>query len=81
LNSKSRHFSGYTTFILVSFGESRLLVLWCTDGKCGLVDSDEVGGRSRRPGVEDQGWSSTGRVLGGQMIGRSDDAMCGLHQA
>jgi hypothetical protein len=38
-------------------------------------------GRSRRPGAEDQRWSSTGRVLGGQTIGRSGDTMCGLYRA
>jgi hypothetical protein len=37
--------------------------------------------RSRRLGVEDRGWSSTGRVLSGQTIERSGDAMCGLHHA
>jgi hypothetical protein len=44
-----------------------------------MVSSDEDLGRSRIPGVEDRGWSSTGRVLSGQTIGRSDDAVCGLH--
>jgi hypothetical protein len=38
-------------------------------------------GRSRRPGAKDQGWSSTGRVLSGRMIGRLGDAVCGLHRA
>jgi hypothetical protein len=46
-----------------------------------MAGSDEDHGRSRRPDVEDQGWSSTGRVLGGRMIGRSGDAVCGLHCA
>jgi hypothetical protein len=45
------------TFILVSFGESRLLVSCCAGGRCGMVGSDEDHGRSRRPGVEDRGWS------------------------
>ncbi len=31
--------------------------------------------------VQRTGDGRTGRVLGGQMIGRSDDAMCGLHRA
>jgi hypothetical protein len=35
----------------------------------------------RRLDAEDRGWSSTGRVLGGQTIGRSGDAGCGLHRA
>jgi hypothetical protein len=46
-----------------------------------MVASDEDLGKSRRPGAEDQGWSSTGRVLSGRMIERSGDAMCGLHHA
>jgi hypothetical protein len=46
-----------------------------------MADSGEDLGRSRRPGAEDRGRSSTGRVLGGQMIGRSGDAVCGLYRA
>jgi hypothetical protein len=46
-----------------------------------MVDSDEGLGKSRRPGAEDRGWSSIGRILGGQTIGRSSDATCGLHHA
>jgi hypothetical protein len=46
-----------------------------------MVGSDEDRGRSRRLGVEDQGWSSTGRVLSGQMIERPGDAVCSLHHA
>jgi hypothetical protein len=42
-----------------------LLVPWCVGGRCSMACSDEDRGRSRRPGVEDRGWSSTGRVLGG----------------
>jgi hypothetical protein len=45
------------SFILVSFEESRLLVSWCAGGRCGMACSDEEHGRSRRPGVEDRGWS------------------------
>jgi hypothetical protein len=52
-------------------GESYLLVSWCAGDRCGMTDSDEDHGRSRRPDVEDRGWSSTGRVLGGRMIERS----------
>jgi hypothetical protein len=44
-----------------------------------MAGSDEDLGRSRRPGVEDRGWSSTGRVLCGWTIRRSGDAVCGLH--
>jgi hypothetical protein len=46
-----------------------------------MADSDEDLGRSRRPGVEDRGWSSTGRILDGRTIGRSGDTVCGLHRA
>jgi hypothetical protein len=34
-----------------------LLVLWCAGGRCGMVDSDEDHGRSRRPSAENRGWS------------------------
>jgi hypothetical protein len=47
----------YFSFIFVSFGEPRLLVSWCAGGRCGMACSDEDHGRSRRPGVEDRGWS------------------------
>jgi hypothetical protein len=47
----------YFYFIFVSFGESRLLVSWYAGGKCSMTCSDEDHGRSRRPGVEDRGWS------------------------
>jgi hypothetical protein len=46
-----------------------------------MAGSNKDRGRSRRPGAEDRGCSSTGRVLGGQMIKRSGDAMCCLHRA
>jgi hypothetical protein len=45
-----------------------------------MADNDEDWGRSRRLGAEDWEWSSTGRVLGGQTIERSGDAVCGLHR-
>jgi hypothetical protein len=45
------------SLIFVSFGESRLLVSWCADGRCGKACSDEDRGGSRRPGAEDRGWS------------------------
>jgi hypothetical protein len=44
-----------------------------------MTGSDEDRGKSRRPGAEDWRWSSTGRVLGGRTIERSDDVVCGLH--
>jgi hypothetical protein len=46
-----------------------------------MTDSDEDRGRSRRLDVEDRGLSNTGRVLGGRMIERLGDAVCGLHRA
>jgi hypothetical protein len=38
-------------------GESCLLVSWCAGDKCGMVGSDKDHGKSRKPGVEDWGWS------------------------
>jgi hypothetical protein len=67
--------------LYILFGESRLLVSWCVSDRCDMADSDEDCGRSRRPGAEDKGWSSTGRVLDGRTIERSGDAMCGLRRA
>jgi hypothetical protein len=40
-----------------SFGESCLLVSWCVGDRCGIVCSDVDHGRSRRPSLEDRGWS------------------------
>jgi hypothetical protein len=45
-----------------------------------MAGSDEDHGRSRRPGANDLGWSSTGQVPSGQTIGRSGDVVCGLHR-
>jgi hypothetical protein len=55
-----------------------LLVSWCAGDKCGMACHDEDHGRSRRPGVEDRGWShrSGTRCL---VIERSVGAVCGLH--
>jgi hypothetical protein len=69
------------TFIFGSCGESHLLVLWCAGGRCDMGGSDKDHGRSRRPDVEDGGWSSTSQVLNGWTIGRSGDVVCGLHCA
>jgi hypothetical protein len=68
-------------YYLCSYGESCLLVLWCAGGRCDIVNSDEDRNKSMRPGAEDWGWSSTGRVLGGRAIGRSSDTVCDLHRA
>jgi hypothetical protein len=65
-------------FIVV--GESCLLVSWCAADRCDITYSDKDCGR-RRPGAEDRKWSSTCRILGGQMIERPDDAVCGLYRA
>jgi hypothetical protein len=46
-----------------------------------MAGSDEDHDRSRRPGADDRGWSSTGWVLGGRIIERSGDVVCGLHCA
>jgi hypothetical protein len=46
-----------------------------------MAGSNENRGKSRRPGAEDRGWSSTGRVLAGQVIGRSREVVCGLYDA
>jgi hypothetical protein len=56
-----------------------LLVSWCVGDRFGMAGRDDDHGRSMRPGVEDRGWSSTGRVLCGRMIERSSDTVCGLH--
>jgi hypothetical protein len=45
------------SFIFISFGESRLFVSWCAGGRCDITCNDKDRGRSRRPGVEDRGWS------------------------
>jgi hypothetical protein len=45
--------------------ESRLLVSLYVGDRCDLVGSDEDLGRSMRAGADNQGWSSTGRILGG----------------
>jgi hypothetical protein len=58
-----------------------LLVSWCVYDRCGMTGSDEDRDRSRRPGADDRKWSSTGRVLGGLIIGRSSDIMCGLYHS
>jgi hypothetical protein len=53
---KSRTFPWFYPTIFCSCGESRLLVSWCVDGRCGMTGSDEDRGRSRRPGAEDRRW-------------------------
>ncbi len=62
-------------------GDSCFLVSWCAGDGRDMAGSVDDHGRSRRPGAEDWGWSSTGRVLGGRAIEWSGGAMCGLHHA
>jgi hypothetical protein len=66
---------------ICSCGESRLLVSWCADGMCDMAGSDVDHDKSRRHGAEDLGWSSTDRILGGQAIRKSADAVYGLYRA
>jgi hypothetical protein len=80
LNLNPRNFGG-STLLSVSCGETRLLVSRCVGDRCGMAGSDEDRDMSRRLGVEDRGWSSTGRVLGGRTIERSGDGVCGLQHA
>jgi hypothetical protein len=58
-----------------------LHVSWCAGDMHDMVGSDEDLGRSRRPSAEDQGWPSTGPILGRRTIEMSGDAVCGLHHA
>jgi hypothetical protein len=45
-----------------------------------MAGSDEDHSRSKRPGAEEWGWSSTCQLLGGRAIRRSSDIVCGLHR-
>jgi hypothetical protein len=56
-----------------------LLVSWCAGDRCDMVSSDEDHGRSRRPGVDECGWSSTGQVLSDRTVERSGDNVYGLY--
>jgi hypothetical protein len=58
-----------------------LFVLWYVGDMCDMAYSDKDHIRSRRPGAEDRGWSSIGRILGGRTVERSGDIVCGLHSA
>jgi hypothetical protein len=64
----------------IKCGELHLLVSWCVGDRCDMACSDKDHGMSRRPGAEDRGWSSIGRILGGRVIRKSGDAVCGLHR-
>jgi hypothetical protein len=58
-----------------------LLVSWCAGDMCNMAGSDKNRGKSRRPGTEDRGWSSTGRILGDRTIERSGDTVYDLYRA
>jgi hypothetical protein len=58
-----------------------LLLSLCTGSRCDMAGSHEDRGRSRRPGAENQGWSSIGRVLGGRIVERAGDVVCSLQRA
>jgi hypothetical protein len=62
-------------------GESCLLVSWCACDRGDMASSDNDHGKSRRPGAENQGWSSASRVLGGWTIERLGDTVCSLYHA
>jgi hypothetical protein len=79
LNLNLVHFGSFT-FILVLCEESCLLVTWCAGSRCDMMDNNEDLGKSRRPGAEDRGWSSIGRVVGGRPIGNLGDIVCGLYR-
>jgi hypothetical protein len=66
---------------ICSCGESHLLVTCCACDRCDMAGSDEDCGRSRRPGAEDRGWSSTGQVVGGRTIEMLGDVVWGLYRA
>jgi hypothetical protein len=78
---KTGTFRWFYYYLLISCGESRLLVSWCAGDRCDMMDSDEDRGRSRRLDAEDMRWSSTDRVFDGRMIGRLGDIVHDLHHA
>jgi hypothetical protein len=77
---ESRKFWWFYHYPIILCGESYLLVSWCACDIYDMVGSDEDRGRSRRPSVKNQRWSSTSWVLGDRMIDRSDDVVCGPHR-
>jgi hypothetical protein len=71
----------YISVILPLFLFVRRIMFACLMVCRWQTGSDEDLGTSRRPGAEDQRWSSIDRVLGGRTIGKLGDAVCGLHRA
>jgi hypothetical protein len=61
--------------------ENRICLPRGVGDRCDMGGSDEDRGRTKIPGAEDRGWSSTGRVLSGWMIERSGDVVYSLHRA
>jgi hypothetical protein len=78
---KSGTFQLFYLYLCFLFEESYLFISLCAGGRCGMTDSNEDHGRSRRLSAEDRWWSSTDRILGGQMIERSGDTVCSLYHA
>jgi hypothetical protein len=66
------------SFIFISFGETCLLVSLCAGGRCGIACSDEDHDRSRRPDVEDWGWS---HMLGTRWPGDREVGWCRVRSA
>jgi hypothetical protein len=66
------------SFILVSFGESCLLVSWCAGAVWCAVTRTMAGVGDL---VQRTGDGHTGRILDGRTVERSDDVVCGLHLA
>jgi hypothetical protein len=74
------HFGWTNPDLVIWCGETFLLVSWCVCGKCDIAGNDEDRGKSRRLGVEDQGWSGTSQVLSCWTIRRLGDVMCDPHR-
>jgi hypothetical protein len=51
---ESGTFLWFYAIILVSCGESRLLVSWCAGGRCDMAGSDDDLGRIQIPDIEDR---------------------------
>jgi hypothetical protein len=67
-------------YYLCLCAESRLFISWCICDRCDMTGNDDNLDRSRRPGAEDRGWSTTGWILDAWTIERSGDTVCGMHR-
>jgi hypothetical protein len=56
-------------------------MMWRIMYVCLVVCRWQVRHDGQRPGVEDRGWSSTSRVLGGRTIRMLGNIVCGLYRA